>query len=192
MLEGFLGDGAACSFRVVDISYAVYRLEALEFASVRRKCISDFYDVLIEGATSDIGMDAPDGMNEAAAGEDCSFVRYQVGENSQLFATDLYGLTVAEGYFQTGGINVGAAKLKDLLIQFGVFGNVEVLSCFGTSKDCVYAGDKLRETERFGNVIIAAHVQPFNFVNFRSAGRKEDHWNLDIFLFKFLQEGETG
>ena len=60
--------------------------EAVEGVAVAHESLPNFGDVLIESATPDVGMDAPNRMNQAVSADNHARIHVQVIENPDFLA----------------------------------------------------------------------------------------------------------
>ncbi|MEY3950072.1 MAG: hypothetical protein RJB43_1427 [Verrucomicrobiota bacterium] len=70
--------------------------QAIERPAVVGVGVSDLRDVLVERTTPDIGVYAPDGVDQAVAADDDARIRVQVVEDAELLAPELPFLVPAE------------------------------------------------------------------------------------------------
>ena len=84
----------------------MHRLEAVERKPVFLEGRADLDDVLVERAAADVGMNAPDGMDELLAGDDRVPVRVQVGEDAELLPADLVLAALGELDLEAVGMDL--------------------------------------------------------------------------------------
>jgi hypothetical protein len=136
--------------------------EAVQSAAMLQERIADLRDVLVERAAPDVGVHAPDRVDEAVAADDDARVGVEVVEDADLLAAELATLAGAEDQFESFGVDLGAVETEDVGREVGVAREPAVAGRLAAAQHGVDACDELFLMVRLADEIVGAGLEGFH------------------------------
>ena len=112
----------------------------------------------------------------------------QVGEDPEFLAADDLDDAVGELRLEPHRRDLDAEERERLIEEPDVLGDVEVGAGFGATQHGMNARDEFRMSEGFGDVIVAAQLQPLDLVHLKRVAGQEDGRNRDVVFPELLQQ----
>ena len=146
------------------VSGAAHGFQVTRVFGVRLNFFADAADVNIDGAWSDVGGVAPDGVKKMVAAEDASLVA---------------GKVIEEAEFGGGGGNGIAAHREGhgrrIDLDLSNFQGTGRQGSLETAQHSFNASDEFSRAERLGNVVVGAEFETEHAVGFAALGGQENH-----------------
>ncbi len=149
--------------------------QAVERPAVVGVSISDLRDVLVERSTPDIGVHAPDGMDQTMSADDDAGIRVQVIEDTKFLAAELPLLVSTEDELEPLGMHFGSVEEEYVRAERGVAGEAAIAGGFASAQDGANARDELFGVMRLADEIIRARLERLRDVmSFALRGQEND------------------
>ncbi len=149
--------------------------QAVERPAVVGVSVSDLRDVLVERTAPDIGVYAPDGVDQAMSADDDAGIRVQVIEDTKFLAAELPLLVSTEDELEPLGMHFGSVEEEYVRTERGVAGEAAIAGGFASAQDGANARDELFGVMRLANEIIRARFERLrDMVSFALRGQEDD------------------
>jgi hypothetical protein len=146
---------------------------------------AEFGDVRVHGATNDGGGIAPNFAQELETADDGAAGAEECEQKTELFGGELDGLRSAAN--RAGGdVNFYVAEAVDFVSCDG-----RAWRGLGAAEKGFDAGEKFEEAEGLCNVIVGAHAEAANFIEFFAFRGEEEHGSCVIFLAKRFENAKA-
>jgi len=133
--------------------------QAIERPAVVGVSVADLRDVLVERTAADIGVYAPDGVNQAVATDDDAGIRVQVVEDAELLAAELMFLAAGEDELEPLGMDFRAIEAEHVGAERGIDGEAAVARGLAAAQDGANTRDEFVRVVRLADDIIRARVE---------------------------------
>ena len=112
--------------RFVPIADAVDRPEAVQLAAMVFEGVADLGHVLVQRTAADVGVHAPDGVDQAVPADDHAGIGVQMVEDAELLASEFVLLAAGEDELEALGMDFRSVEEEDVGAERGVDGEPAV------------------------------------------------------------------
>ena len=126
---------------LIPVTDAVDGAETVERAAKAAKSLPYFGNILVKRTATDIGMHAPDGMDETVSADDHARIGVQVIKDAKFFTTEFAASSRPEYQFQTLRMDFGAVEGKRGRRQVGVTRQANISGGFAATQDGFHPRD---------------------------------------------------